>query len=219
MTKSFQFDDPVVLIGGASIDPALFGVCTGMPIIAADGGANHLRHKNLVPALVLGDLDSLQDKRYWQSITRVLEIDEQDTTDFEKCLYTVEAPYYVALGFSGERLDHTLATLHVMQKYADKNVILAAEEDVVVVCSDPISFNVPVNTRVSIYPLSEVRFVSSTGLKFELNGLIMEPGRFIGTSNTSSESQVTIVPEDHSGEFALLLPIDQLQSIIEVLES
>ena len=222
MSEKFRFDSPVVLVGGADVNPSLLRRLAHLPLIAADGGANHLRHSSLVPQLVIGDLDSVTDKDHWQSVSKVVELSEQDSTDFEKCLYSIDAPLFIAIGFSGNRLDHTLATLHVMQKlYRKKRVVLAGDDDVVCVCSEKAEVNLPVGTRVSIYPLNRVVFETSSGLLYPLNDLDMQPGQLIGTSNASTESQVVIKPKNKSpatdGCYALILPSSQLKAMTDML--
>ena len=211
MTEILKFDGPVVLVGGADADVNLLKQFAHLPLVAADGGANHLRHNSLVPQAVIGDLDSVTDKDHWQSVSKVIELKEQDTTDFEKCLYSVDAPLFIAIGFTGNRLDHTLATLHVMQKlHQTKRVVLVSDDDVACVCSEKVQVGLPVGTRVSIYPLNRIAFESSNGLLYPLNGLVMQPGEMIGTSNTSTDLQVAIKPQpeiqDTDSCYALILP-------------
>lgn len=226
MPEIIKFDDPVVLIGGADVDEDLLRRYAHLPIVAADGGVNHLRETSLLPQVVVGDLDSLQDREYWQSVSRVIEIKEQDSTDFEKCLYSIDAPYFIAIGFSGNRIDHTLAALHVMQKlHLHKRVVLASEDDVVCVCSESAELSLPVGTRVSVYPLNRISFESSAGLRYPLDDLEMQPGVMIGTSNSSSKPNVSIVPRRETDRkpngqkscYALILPSDSLQSMVDML--
>ena len=56
-------------------------------IIAADGGANAARSLDLVPDLIIGDLDSVTaaTRRAFAGV-RTLHIRRQDTTDIEKAL-------------------------------------------------------------------------------------------------------------------------------------
>ena len=98
-------------------------------------GANHLLNNaalpasnvEIIPDLIIGDLDSLLQRPVWESMTNVVRLAEQDTTDFEKCLYSVSAPLFLAFGFTGNRLDHTLAAVHIAAKYiAEKSIILVA---------------------------------------------------------------------------------------------
>lgn len=215
MSEIIEFDNQVLLVGGTDFDAEVLKPFRTLPLVAADGGANHLRQLDWLPSLILGDLDSLHDRAYWEKRTRVMEITEQDTTDFEKCLYSIDAPLFIAAGFCGGRLDHTLATLHVVQKYhRQKSVVLISEQDVIVVCSDVVDLALPVGTRVSVYPLTTVDFKASKGLQYSLNGLTLQSGHFIGTSNISCEPHVQILPVDNKGEFAVLLPLEQLVNLV-----
>ena len=193
MSEKLKFDGPVILVGGADADIEFLKRHAHLPMVAADGGANQLRRNSLVPQSVIGDLDSVTDIEHWQSVSRVIEVGEQDTTDFEKCLYLVDAPLFIAVGFSGNRLDHTLAALHVMQKlHQKKRVVLVSDDDAVCVCSETVEIGLPIGTRVSVYPLNRIVFTSSSGLLYPLDGLVMQPGEMIGTSNASSGSQVVL---------------------------
>ena len=217
MPEIIHFDDPVLLVGGGELAPRLLKQFNNLPVVAADGGANHLKHLSggaRVPELIVGDLDSLDDRVYWEAVTRVVEVNEQDSTDFEKCLYCVNAPYFIAAGFCGHRLDHTLAALHVMQKFCrQKHVILVSSHDVLLVSTESVTLQLPLQTRVSIYPLSAVTFESSEGLEYSLNGLTLQQGRAIGTSNNSVSDRVVINPEEGSGVFSLILPVECLAAV------
>jgi len=221
MSEKIKFDEPVLLVGSADANIEFLKRNAHMPVIAADGGANHLRRNSLVPQAVIGDLDSVTDIDHWQSLSTVIEVREQDTTDFEKCLYLVDAPLFIAIGFSGSRLDHTLATLHVMQKLRQKKrIILVSDDDVACVCSEVVELGLPVGTRVSVYPLSRITFESSSGLLYPLDGLIMQSGEMIGTSNASNESQLKIVPQKDSPSeqscYALILPSEHLNAMVAI---
>jgi len=178
-THSLTFDQPVVLVGGASISPELMEtlVRRDLPIVAADGGANQLISSGVVPAAIIGDLDSLEHRVNWERRTEVIEIAEQESSDFEKCLYSVQAPYFIAVGFCGDRLDHTLAVLHTAAKFEGKSqLLLVSEDDVIWVTRGDSSLDLPPNTRVSVVPLAPVQFNSSEGLAYPLDNLLLALG-------------------------------------------
>ena len=55
-----------------------------------------------MPQAVIGDFDSLSDLgRAAIPATRQHVIPEQDTTDFDKALRSIRAPFVLGLGFSG----------------------------------------------------------------------------------------------------------------------
>jgi thiamine pyrophosphokinase len=191
------YNDPVILVGGGDINwPALQDYLGhGHPVIAADGGANLLIKNNITPDSVIGDLDSFGDQASFSQSTTVIRIDEQDSTDFEKCLYSIAAPAFVGFGFLGKRLDHSLAALHILAKYCDdKTIRLIDMVDTVFVTRRAVDMAMPVGSRVSIFPLGEVSFESSSGLEYPLDGLTMEIGSASGTSNKSSNPEVQIKP-------------------------
>jgi len=83
-----------------------------------------------------------------------------------------------------------------------------------------VELGLPVGTRVSVYPLSRITFESSSGLLYPLDGLIMQSGEMIGTSNASNESQLKIVPQKDSPSeqscYALILPSEHLNAMVGI---
>jgi len=218
-----QYQSPVILLGGGELNRELFDDMTarGYPLIAADGGANVLTDDDPTPDLILGDLDSLENRAAWQAKTQVREIAEQDTTDFEKCLYATTAPWYFCFGFLGHRFDHSLATLHTLAKYAgQKAAVVIGRDDFMLVPDGPFSADLNVGDRVSIYPVTPVSFAASSGLAYPLDGLTLSPGVAIGTSNTVTQSAVSIAPmaADH-GRYAVILPNSRLNAVTGVVAS
>lgn len=214
--KAFKFSTPVVLVGAGSIPIALVKEYQGRqwPIVCADGAADVLEQHGIPPDMIIGDMDSVLTIDHWRTRTRVLELSEQDTTDFEKCLYSTEAPLYLACGFTGDRLDHTLASLHVLQKFVStRRVVMTAGRDICIARNADLSIALAADVRFSIYPLSRTFFKSSSGLEYPLDGLTLEQGSVIGTSNRTVAGQIELKIE--SGEYALILPSAMLPKVLE----
>jgi len=216
-------DKPMILLGGGDLNRAAFDEITahGYPLVAADGGANALLDTDPVPDLIIGDLDSLADRAGWQDKTTVIEVSEQETTDFEKCLIATSAPLYLGFGFLGKRFDHSLAALHVLARYAGtKRIVLIGDNDIVFVPTAPFEAAREIGSRFSVYPIGQVTFEASTGLKYPLDGLTLAPGVAVGTSNEVTESPVRIVPDAASdGQYAVILPTEALPNIISDIAS
>ena len=71
-------------------------------IIAADGGANYLHHKQIVPDVIIGDMDSVSRKtasHFRNSGVRIMKISEQETTDFEKSLRYCKSEGFETVAF------------------------------------------------------------------------------------------------------------------------
>ncbi|HUV32796.1 MAG TPA: thiamine diphosphokinase, partial [Devosiaceae bacterium] len=182
----------------------------GFALVAADGAADDLALAGLTPELIVGDFDSIDDAAVFAGRARMVRLDEQDTTDFEKCIYATEAPLYVGLGLTGRRFDHTLAAIHVVTRFAgQRKILLVDEHDVALAVSGPFALSIEPGERVSVYPLGQVRFARSRGLKYPLDGLEMAPGIRTGTSNVATVGAFSIEPA--AGETApWLLIVERL---------
>ena len=191
-----KFLGPVTLVGGGTLGQGALDVALKLAphLVAADGAGDRLAAMGLTPAAIIGDLDSLADPAEWHGgQTTVLPISEQDTTDFEKCLYATDAPGYVGVGFTGRRVDHLLAVFHAMLRRAETPVMLIGENDVIAITPEAgLSLSLRPGARVSIYPLVPVTGVESEGLRWPVNGLQMETGRQIGTSNIADAAQIRV---------------------------
>lgn len=213
------FDRPMAIVGGGAVDPALLVELDrrGVALVGADGGGNAIGEAGLVPAAIIGDLDSLADRAGWERRTRVIHIAEQETTDFEKALYSTVAPVTLALGMTGKRLDHTLSALNAMLKFApDRQLLLVDEVDVALAVTGSFRFDATRGERVSIYPLAEVSFARSERLLYSLNGLTLAPGGRLGTSNEGLGGEVEIVPKDAT-PWLLILGRERLWDLIDLL--
>jgi thiamine pyrophosphokinase len=203
------YDSPVILLGGGDINWFVLQqyLDTGYPVVAADGAANDLKDTGIVPDLIIGDLDSLEDQDFWASQTQVHKVSEQDTTDFEKCLLATRAPSYLGFGFLGKRFDHSLAALHVLAKYCDhKPVLLVDMADAVLVTRKAITLTLPPGSRVSLFPLGPVEFETSSGLEYPLDDLVLEIGTRSGTSNKSIDETVHLKPRpENNSAFAIVV--------------
>ena len=196
-----EFEGLLVIVGGGNVDRQLLRdlAASGGHLVGADGGADEIVAAGLMPEAIVGDLDSLRDPSSWIGRTRLIRIAEQETTDFEKTLYSVGAPVTVALGMMGKRFDHTLAALDAVARYArDRIIILVDDDDVAMALSGPFSFEVDAGDRVSVHPLLPIKFKRSLGLKYPLDGLRLAPGERTGTSNAAEFGPFSIEPDPRS---------------------
>jgi len=189
--KIHTFSQGVTLVGGGPASLSLIqNVTKYAPIlVAADGGANHLVGAQLIPSAIIGDLDSLVATSEWADRIgdKLIHIEEQDSTDFQKCLARVDAPFFIGVGFLGGRMDHGLAALHAL--VADpRPIVLLSDDDAVFAAHSDVRLSLPVGERISIFPLRRVEATFGAGLKYPVDGLTMEAGAQIGTSNEAAAS-------------------------------
>ena len=205
------YEGLLVIVGGGAVDYQLMRdlEASGAHLVAADGGADEIVKAGLVPEAIIGDFDSISDPESWLGRTRLIRISEQETTDFEKVLYSVQAPVTIALGMTGKRFDHTLAALDAVARYAtDRIIILVDEADVAMALTGSFSFEVDPGDRVSVHPLKPIKFRRSIGLKYPLDGLRLAPGERTGTSNAAELGPFRIEPEPRA-KAAWLLIVDR----------
>lgn len=221
-TPVATFEDVLVIVGGGTVDADLLRelYASGARIVGADGGADKISAVGLKPEVIIGDFDSLKDPAKWLGKTRLMQISEQETTDFEKSLYSTRAPVTVALGMTGGRFDHTLAALDAVARHANRRkIILVDEHDIALGLTEAFSFRVGYGERVSIHPLAPITFWRSEGLKYPLDAVTLAPGVRTGTSNEATEGPFTLVPEEGiHAPYLLILERGYLMPLIEVLK-
>ncbi|WP_170412026.1 thiamine diphosphokinase [Ruegeria atlantica] len=182
IVRSFE---PIALVGGGEIGPDDLNVMLirANTVVAADGGAAPLVESGRIPDAVIGDFDSLHS-RHKDKIPadRLYPIREQNSTDFDKALRSIEAPVVLGAGFLGGRLDHQLAVLNTLVQRQDRPCVLLGETEVVFHAPPQISLSITPGDVVSLFPFQRVRGTSK-GLEWPIDDLVMEPGGQVGTSN------------------------------------
>lgn len=179
------FKEPITLLGGGDVDKdALSEALLLAPkIIAADGGVNVAQALGHSAEWVVGDLDSADRQILAQmDAANVLFVAEQETTDFEKCLMRISAPFILGLGFTGPRFDHTLAAWNALAKYPDRACILIGTRDLAFLAPRRLAIDLDPGARLSVFPLAPVRG-RSRGLRWPIDGLDLSPTGRIATSN------------------------------------
>jgi thiamine pyrophosphokinase len=191
----FSENEPITIAGGAHFSQRLLleSLKRAPVVYAADGGANLCMQYGCQPKQVIGDLDSLSPSlRSDLDPSCVIHVPEQDTTDFEKLLIRVDAPFMLAVGFMGGRIDHQMAVQTVLTAYAHRKIICVGDEDVMFVSPPEIDLPLDAGTRISLYPMAPVQ-ARSTGLYWPTDRLSFAPDGQIGTSNKATRP-VTLRP-------------------------
>lgn len=212
--QSARQEAGLTLIGGAPVTDAVLAraLARAPRLVAVDGGADAALRAGRVPEAVVGDLDSLSIRAREAFADRLRPIAEQDSTDFDKALRTFPAPFVVAVGFIGSRVDHFLACLSVLARRGDRCVMLG-EEDCVVLAPARLALDLAPGTRVSLWPLAAARG-RSQGLRWPIDGIEMDPGGRVGTSNEAT-GPVRLMLE--GGPVALIVPASALDALLDGL--
>ncbi len=212
-----QSPDGVTLVGGGPVSRAELALCLryAPKILAADGGADRVLAAGHCPEAVVGDFDSISAAaRAAIPVGRQFVIAEQATTDFDKALRSVEAPFVLAAGFTGARVDHGLAVLNALVRHADRCCVLVGARDVVFHAPARLDLSLRAGDRLSLFPMAPVTG-QSEGLEWPIGGIGFAPDGMIGTSNRVVAGRV-VLAMDGPG-MLVILPRGRLAAAIRAL--
>lgn len=178
-------------------------------VIAADSGLDAAIKADVQPDLVVGDFDSLENLSRLETIPpeRILRFSpEKDDTDTEIALsaaWSRGADYLIIAGGGGGRLDHLLAVTSLFARNKTPHEWHTLHESIYyLVKGTSAIFGVASGETVSVFPAGGggSEGMSSTGLKWPLEGLRWEKGHF-GISNESTGEKIGV----SAGSSALLV--------------
>ncbi|HEY7751906.1 MAG TPA: thiamine diphosphokinase [Ignavibacteriaceae bacterium] len=167
-------------------------------LVCADGGADSALKMNLIPDVIIGDLDSISSKakNKFRKTSKIIRLSRQNDTDVEKCLkYAINKKYDEVLltGVTGNRLDHTFCNLGIVLKFFEKiKLSLIAEESFLKPYSGEAKLKTIPGETISIYGIGTKTKFTSTGLKYPLKNIPLPFGKKESTSNVASGNLVEL---------------------------
>ncbi len=175
-------------------------------LIGVDGGTHFLMDNGITPHLVVGDLDSLRPQILAELQDKCLihRDPDQSTFDLEKAVNLIrqnDGTHIVIAGATGKRLDHSLANLMLLSRFAESDIkIIDTSQELFFIAPENANpegntWKAQVGTPVSLLPFGEVTGVTSKGLRYECLDLRMNHLGQIGSSNEMSlpEASVSIL--------------------------
>ena len=207
----------ITLAGGGPFGQRDLNLCLSRaPVaVAADGGADRLLRMGVMPEAVIGDFDSISAAARSQIPDENQHlVPEQSTTDFDKSLRAIVAPFVLALGFAGARLDHGLAAMHTLVSHSDRRCILIGPSDLAFAAPARLELSLGVGEPLSLFPMAPVTGCSE-GLEWPIKGLRFSPAGQIGTSNRVVARRVVL--EFDSPGMLVILPRRRLDAAIRAL--
>jgi thiamine pyrophosphokinase len=186
-----------VVSGGDLGDPAFLReqatAAAPAAVICADGGARHLDAAGIIPAFIIGDMDSLDAQRqvdYEAKGCRIVRHPRRkDETDTELALheaFRMEPTEVWIWGALGRRVDHALANISLLVQGKQKGikVKLIDEWCEVFLIDRRTVLDGEAGQTVSLFPFAgQAAGVTLTGFEFPLTNAVMEIGRPYGVSN------------------------------------
>ena len=216
-TVIVQSQDAITLVGGGPVTrrDLAFARARAPVVVAADSGADRALAAGVMPTAVIGDFDSISESA--KSVIapeRQFRIAEQDSTDFDKVLRSIAAPFVLALGVTGAQLDHGLAVLNALVRHRGAPCLLISGKDVIFHAPERVQLTLKVGDRFSLFPMGQV-MGSSHGLHWPIDGLCLAPDGKTSTSNKVSAPQVNL-QFDRPG-MLVILPRARLDAAISAL--
>jgi len=169
-------------------------------IMAADGGLKHIDNLHLHPHLVIGDMDSISPDRLkaLHDTTEIVRYPQQkDETDLELAVQAAIGRNFreiMIVAATGGRLDQTLANLSLLL-HVPSGVSLWLEDgdEEIQVCKTKVVIRGQSGDIVSLIPWrTPVKGVSTTGLKYRLNGETLFADKTRGISNVLKNRRAVI---------------------------
>jgi len=172
-------------------------------IIAADGGADFLLSKKIIPQVLIGDFDSISDNSLdeLKKKTRILQSPkEKDKTDSELALdYCVDEHYdsVTMVNAVNGRLEHSLSNIFLIENFVRKGLSLyfinKDNEIFVIQGSGEIEMNTRKGSEISLIPLTEqVKVEFITGFKYPLQNEILFRTHTRGISNVVESEKISV---------------------------
>ena len=146
-------------------------------IIAVDGSANKLYDLEIIPDVIIGDLDSLQKNK--NQDTELVETQDQNKTDFRKTLeWCIEKGILniSIFGISGESEDHFLGNYYTLSDFGGKISWKAFTDfSVISPCVGYKKFESFTGQKVSLFCMKGSSTINSENLEYPLQSYHLKP--------------------------------------------
>ena len=184
----------VILNGQMPTDYAIINQITNSDyIIAVDGSANKLFDLEIIPDVIIGDLDSLQHIN--NKNIELVKTPNQNKTDFRKTLeWCIEKNILniSIFGISGESEDHFLGNYYTLSDFGEKISWKAFTDfSVISPCIGNKKFESFKGQKVSLFCMKGSSTVNSENLEYPLQSYHLKPSDD-AVRNLSLEDHFTI---------------------------
>ena len=190
-----------LIVGNRPLGSKVIELAKDKLVVAADAGADRLLKYNIIPDQIIGDLDSISDKATTKLEEWIVSNKNIQKTDLEKATdYAFEkgASEIQIIGWSGGRIDHTLAALGLA---FNPRISLIDEHFTVGAIADSKTIEGEECTLFSLMAMPEAR-VSVTGARWNLQHEKLKMGGRGVHNEIGTSGKVNI--ECHSGNLLLI---------------
>ncbi|MBC3887628.1 thiamine diphosphokinase [Acetobacterium paludosum] len=160
-------------------------------IICADGGANFAKKLNIMPDIILGDMDSIsrETTAFYRNVKYERYPVRKDKTDTELAInhaIKMGASEVTILGALGSRLDHSLGNIFLLTCFLDVGIKgkIVNEKNIIFLIKENETFEFPIGTVVSLLPIGgDVEEINISGFEYPIVNGRMTMNKPYGISN------------------------------------
>ena len=178
-------------------------------IVAVDSGTEQAYKLFLKPDLIIGDLDSIDEKTIKRAEKDEVQILKYETnkneTDFELALkYVIDKEIKDITIIGGEygEIDHLFGVLTVIISFQEDQQILWIHKDQSVLIPNTKKIAIGNNVEFSILPFTNLKNLNISGAQWNLDNENIEFGKSLTLRNISIDNDIEVSVED--GKFCLI---------------
>ena len=178
-------------------------------IVAVDSGTEQAYKLFLKPDLIIGDLDSIDEKTIKRAEKDEVQILKYDTnknqTDFELALKHVinkEIKDITIIGGEYGEIDHLFGVLTVIISFQEDQKISWIHKDQTVLIPNSKKITIGSNVEFSILPFTNLKNLNISGAQWNLDNENIEFGKSVTLRNISIDNDIEVSVED--GKFCLI---------------
>lgn len=190
----------ILLAGDMTVTDRLKAQIDGSRLIAADGGMAHAAALGRTPELWIGDFDSSDASLMAQypHVARQTHPPAKDTTDGELAIEEAlarGADEIVLAGGLGGQMDHAFAHLMLLLKAHARGLkvmMTSGHEEAWPVIDDALELDLPVGTRLSVLPVTDLIGLTISGVRWPLEARDVVLGSTLTLSNEVTSGPVRV---------------------------
>ena len=178
-------------------------------IVAVDSGTEQAYKLFLKPDLIIGDLDSIDEKTIKRAEKDEVQILKYETnkneTDFELALKHVigeEIKDITIIGGEYGEIDHLFGVLTVIISFQEDQQILWIHKDQSVLIPNSKKIAIGSNVEFSILPFTNLKNLNISGAQWNLDNENIEFGKSLTLRNISIDNYIEVSVDD--GKFCLI---------------
>lgn len=206
--KNKEIDSAIIMANGDAPRKSVVTMLRSVgftSLVCADGGLKIAAKIGLLPDAIIGDFDSsapaLREQYSGKSI--LIHNRDQNSTDIEKVLdylLSRNCKRVVLLAAFGSRLDHSIANISILLKYAERlRLFIVHGSSLLTHLSGKHLFSTIPGEIISLYGFNRKTRFSTMGLKYSLRNEPIPFGTREGTSNVAEGDSVTVKVKGGTG--------------------